>query len=922
MKKLLLLTFSLASFIVFGQGKMLTLSGTAGDYVDLGNETKRNFGSAGNNFTVEFWFYDTDGTAELLGLDNGYLTFQLTSGDLVVTISDGTDTRTFTNAVSASAWHHVALVMDDESGNELKLWLDGSRTDSVVETTWNPDLSSGQWYLGALSTSPTTPASASFDELRFWSEARTKENLLWYRNDTISTDDDDTTALEGYFTFQTLASSTLVDAVSNGSNGSTSNATSPSVVKTTAPVPYYTVAVGSLFASSTWATGQGVPTIPSNYTKIWLQNSYTKLEAGDPEFTLGAVIMDYDTTGAGTDTRSRLLRRRHGASTYSGNVTYGDLVIRGAGHHIAGTVTVTRSITSQSRPGNCPACGNAELFIDASGRLNFTGTTIRYTSGVMNISGIADVKSSGHTLTLTNSEINIESGGLLLSEASGSNTWNMSGATMNIAYNGGISNTEHSTSPVTGSPTINFTTEISTSHDGWRHFSTPLTSGTLADFSDDLTVSFVSAATYNVYAWDASENGSSGKANGWTAITSTGTSVVDGFVIYEDNTNFPALAGGQIDMSGGFGSGDATYNIYNFFDPQAVEASQNKGWNYIPNPYPGAISLQKLINDYAGDGGSDPAEFPLAYQAVHVWDARNGQYKPILASGETLIVHDNSSGQTGSGTTVVSSDYVRPFQGFWVKMTDGDGATQFTLKNQHRYSFRMTLNSNEYHKSTYPKLRMNVFGPDSLTDQSLVVFNPQTTDGWDAGHEAFDIMTMNPGVPSMWIPSQEGNMSIVSTNLNTGADKTFPVVVTAGSAGQHYFDYVEGDYGQWWDLVLIDSTAQKTHDLTSGAYTYFESQAGDSRTLWITVSKSGVSVPEFAPTELYVTQSDGQWQVDIGEQAQTGQIQLMDISGRVIDVKEVNGQLTSFSRPDQAGVYLLRWMRENEAPLVAKMTTF
>ncbi|KAB2808620.1 LamG domain-containing protein [Phaeocystidibacter luteus] len=920
MKKLLLLTFSLASFIVFGQGKMLTLSGTAGDYVDLGNETKRNFGSAGNNFTVEFWFYDTDGTAELLGLDNGYLTFQLTSGDLVVTISDGTDTRTFTNAVSASAWHHVALVMDDESGNELKLWLDGSRTDSVVETTWNPDLSSGQWYLGALSTSPTTPASASFDELRFWSEARTKENVLWYQQDTISFADDDTTALEGYFTFETLASNTLVDSVSNGSNGSTANATTPTSVRTTAPVPYYTIASGDLYVSGTWATGQGVPDVTNQYTKIRIKHEYDQIDVagGDDAFNLGALMIDF----AHASDADSTLKRPGSHSTINGHTSIApvmrDLVVQGGSFHVNETITVTRSIRAVNKPGGCSWCGQGHLFIDPTGRINFTGTTISMANSRTTIRGIFDVKSSSHNFNLSNSTITIQDGGLMLTEATGSNTWNMSNASLTIYYGGGVSNTSAEAS-ISGSPNISMRTRFSSGVDGWRHFSNPNNAGKPSNFNDDLTLDYTGTATANIFTWDASENGATTNANGWTAITdSTESAVNKPYVIYESDANFPVL-NSVISFKGGLASGNHSTTCYNYYDPSADQVAQNRGWNLIANPYPGAIDISKLLNDYNGDGGADnPSEWPFAYQGVHIWDPSAGQYVAVLASGESLESHDNTTATTSGGFS-----FIRPFTAFWVKMSASDANSEtFTLKNPHRYADRMASGNSVFHKRVNPALRLNVYDPDSSRDQVLVIFDPDATDAWDQGLEAYDLRSMNSDVPSMWIPTTQGTQSILSADLPVGVTKTYPVTIEVGEAGSHTVDYNKDHFGQYMDVWLIDSTAQKTHHLLNAPYSYFESNAGDSRTLWVAVSQSAITVPEFAPTELYVTQSDGQWQVDIGEQAQTGQIQLMDISGRVIDVKEVNGQLTSFNRPDQAGVYLLRWMRDNEAPLVAKMTTF
>lgn len=918
----------LLPLISFSQaGEMFTMDG---GYVDLGAPAARNFGNTGDPFCIEFYVNDADITSEYLGLSNGNLTIQSSSGTLSCFLSDGgVNNTTLTGTISAGTWHHVALSMNAGAGsnNKITLWVDFTLEDST-EVSWDPDLDASQYYLGALSTTPTNEAEASFDELRFWDASRTADDIRWYTNDTILSGTAEGTGLAGYFTFNDMLS-TLVDSTGNA-NGTSTNATSPTIETTTAPVPFYTVAVGDLFDSSTWASGQGVPPIPSTYTKIWLQNTYNKLAAGDPDFILGAITVQYDTTGVdgssgNDDDRSQILYRRSAhINAYSGTTSVGDFVVRGAGHHVYNTMTITRSIQSQSRPGNCPSCGDAQLYIEAGGQVNFQGTSVSFRNGVINISGIIDVKTGGHTLNLTNTEININSGGLLLSEASGANTWNLGGGTVNIAYGGGITNTQHTTSPITGSPTINIETQISGSDDGWRHFSSPSVGGTIADFDDDLTFNFAGSATYNAYWWDPTESGVTGVANGWTAITSTTRTTDVPFVVYESNGSFPVKAGGTVDISNAaIGSGDQTWTLYNYYDPNADQLSQNKGWNMISNPYPGAFNLNTFINDYNGDGGGDnPSEFPLAYQGVHVWDARTRQYIPYLASGETVIEHDNSADSTAAPITANSSSFVRPFQSFWVKMSDadGDGTTEsLTLQNQHRHTFRMIGGNQEYHKTTFPKLRLNVEGPDDRVDQSLIVFNPQTDDSWNAGHEAYDLLSMDADVPSMWIPTADGTQSIYSTDLQNGTTKAIPVVIRAGQSGVHSFDFVEDDYDANYGVWIVDSVAQVAHSLRDGAYSFMLPNAGDERTLWVFANTANISIPEYEKDELYVLDNGAYWRIQMEDVKANATIHMTDMSGRVLGVYTMDSDILDLPKPEQSGIYILILNEPGAKPLPARV---
>ncbi|MGB0177711.1 MAG: hypothetical protein ACPF9D_11130, partial [Owenweeksia sp.] len=302
----------------------------------------------------------------------------------------------------------------------------------------------------------------------------------------------------------------------------------------------------------------------------------------------------------------------------------------------------------------------------------------------------------------------------------------------------------------------------------WRHLSSPLGDVDFNDI-DDLVLNGTSAPSnqQNVFYWDASENpSSSGNALGWTG-TDFSTDRFDeqkAYSIYVEafsGSNFapvnnPAqFSGSELTVT------DQNYNIYNFNDPNPTQTSGTieQGWNLIPNPYSANLSVDALLNDYNGDGAQSDnggSEFALAYKAVHVWDAKTGQYKAYLADGESIEPYN-----TGSSIDLAS---IPPFQAFWVKMSVSDAVSSLTLQREHRKPEEAS--NNFFKRPNRSRIRLNVFNiVDSAWDQALAVERQGSSvdfDGWDA----FKLFGL-PQLPSLYFPSTEGPLAINSFSQST-----------------------------------------------------------------------------------------------------------------------------------------------------------
>lgn len=877
-------------------GHMINTPGGATNYINLGDDTDRNFGSSGQDFTLEFWVKDGDASGDLFANSNGNLTIERSAQTVTVTLKNGGSTQTLTGTINNGTWGHVGLVMKDgpPANHTVVLWIDQTVADST-DISFYPDLSSGEWYAGYIG-SGSNYASASFDEIRFWNVARTADEFRTYIHDTIHPEDDRTN-LVGYFKFSG-SGTTVSDSSDTDADGSLvgTGFTRP---YSTAPCPFYTIGTTKFFNSATWADGQGTP--PNTvWTNVHLRNNIAEFGVGDAGLNIGTLVVDFDSIVASTP-GSRL--RRH--VNYSNNHQVRNLVIVGRNHQISNDFTVTNSITTRSHPGNCLHCGPGELTIQRGGNLIFTGGSITFHGTLYNY-GISRITNSGHSFNGTNSTINMYDGGLFLSTASGSNSWTLTGTTVNVFYGGGISVTGSSTSISGG--TFNMYDKFQSGTEEWRQISSPKASGTLADFSDDVTLNFNGAQT-NVFSWDGSENDGSGNANGWTAATATGNSFSHNtaYTLYVDNTNFTLLNSGEMDVTGTPFSGDYTHTVYNYQDPNVAANSQNKGWNLIPNPYPGAISVSTLINDYNGDGSeTDNAgtEWPLDYKAVHAWDARNGQYQAYTASGQSTITHD-------ANLTVGSfSNYIRPFNAFWVKMGSGDATSEsLVVKNAHRTQFRMTSGKSEFHKLNGNELRLNVFDVDSAWDQVLISFDANSTYGWDPGREAYDLKSMAANMPNLEIPTADGLQSIASFPTPQGTEAS-AINLTSGKAGIHYVSLDDRNLDPSLNVYLVDSISGTVTDLKNQTGMVNIATAAENRELWIVYSHSTQSIETWNTHQLTVGTTTDAWIV-YTESGTEGTLEVRDLSGRLVSRYEVSTPEFQFEKPLEKGVYIITLSNEN-----------
>lgn len=346
-----------------------------------------------------------------------------------------------------------------------------------------------------------------------------------------------------------------------------------------------------------------------------------------------------------------------------------------------------------------------------------------------------------------------------------------------------------------------------TNDDNYRLFSSPILTQ-LYEFSDDIPLFY--SGSNNVYYWDASEDGSSGEAVGWVAVTDSTTDVGGmntPLMIYASDSGsstYDLLS--EIEISGDPYFSDGTITLYNYYDPYVAQLTENKGWNTIGNPYPCILDLEAVSNG-----------LNLDYKAIHIWDAATSQYYVYLNGESSSIDH------TGSTTVTTTNGFLRPFESFWVKMSDADG-TSVTVDMLTDYRADTVLSSTPTYFKTTPgdKFNLSVMGTNNKSDATLIHLNANASNGWDGDMDAYKLKSGTAGVPSLYSLIVENDIDTIESAITT-VQKADTVVIPVDFVSKeaieyelklHQFDHPE------YSFQLIDRASGVELPFNNGTYTF------------------------------------------------------------------------------------------------------
>jgi hypothetical protein len=450
---------------------------------------------------------------------------------------------------------------------------------------------------------------------------------------------------------------------------------------------------------------------------------------------------------------------------------------------INGTVT-SRNLTVQTGASLTVTSGTLQLkgnwtnngtFNATGGTVVFSGTTAQTLTGATTFRDLTIDNPAGVTLA---GATNVR-GALLLQNGSlnsnGQLTIDLGSGHISGAGNGTIAGNVTVKRDVTGS--------------GWHYLSAPLGSGTVGDYTDDMSGRY--------YVYDET-NPDPNRDIGWVEVTNAGTSLTKGLAIKTTgNTTFdvtgvynhtlvPSLNSTFLTNTGDYG-----------------DISTANGWHLVGNPFPSPLDW-----DSPALGRTELAS------AIYFYNAAAGK---------------NASYASGVSTNGASAT-IPAMQAFWVKATGSNASLTFSRAarsgNTSQGFFRTAALSNV--------LKLSLTGKNGLSDETVIRLAEQATEGLDADYDALKFNNPSPGV-NLYTQSVGKNLSINSLPLGEATakeafTKTVPLYLDLPRAGQFM---LTGSGLDGFDAAV----AVMLEDNLTGTRVNLKEQAGYT----FTVGESGIT---------------------------------------------------------------------------------
>ncbi|GAB3572398.1 Ig-like domain-containing protein [Hymenobacter daeguensis] len=518
--------------------------------------------------------------------------------------------------------------------------------------------------------------------------------------------------------------------------------------------------VYNAFTSIPFIVTTTATTWTGNLSTDWFANG--NWTAGVPTPTVDALIPagrpNYPVLTTGTASALNLTLAASATLAQSG----GTLDLKGSFAN-SGTFTATGGLVSLT--------GAAAQAVGGSGQTHFWSLTVGAASATL--SGGADVQ---RVLTLAGGLATNGNPFTLLSNATG---------TALVVNSGGT---------VVGNATVQRYIDPSlNAGPGYRHYSSPVVSTTVADLTTSGFTPVVNPA-YNISATPTLEPSFPTVFGYDQARLATTTNNLNAFDKgwFSPNTTGDPLAVGRgytvniganqlVDFVGTLNNGDQTLALSRNSGATAADA----GWALVGNPYPAPLDYSLVA----------PADRPNLDAALYVFSSTsqyNGQYRAYV------------NGVGGNPVVPVA-------QGFFVRVSSGQTSGSLTLRNSQRLT---APNATAFQRGTATdsraRLQLAVHAVGStLTDEAFVYFEAGATAGVDSQYDAVKL----PNSTGLNISTTAAGTELAINGLPIAvAPVTVPLTVRVPATGSYVLSVAE--------LVNFGSGAQPLlHDLQLGTFT-------------------------------------------------------------------------------------------------------
>ena len=428
---------------------------------------------------------------------------------------------------------------------------------------------------------------------------------------------------------------------------------------------------------------------------------------------------------------------------------------------------------------------------------------------------------------------------------------------------------------------LNRTSDTLEHYYDYVYWSSPLNSTTF-------TLGDVVPNAWRYYAFDATvQNPNVTPNSGWIQKQATDAFVTgQGFAVSAENGQTPEVIHAHFRKDfDPFNNGAISVPVY----INGTGAADGDDWNLLGNPYPSALDFDLFVQANTNIQGG-----------LYLWTNcaglnAQGQHQE---SGYTVYTLAGATAAC-SGTGPVAGQYVAAGQGF---MVEANTAGNVTFSN----AYRSTQNDHFVNRLVHDRAWFDFVKDDGTHfGQILIGFHAAATDDTD---RLFDAHAISDRWFSFWNGQKFAINTLAAWDGNT---RIVPVGYKASDAGTFSISlHAREGALQNLHIYLRDYTADRLHDLTTGAYTFSSAAGTFTGRFEIIFSPVMLKAESFEDNAQLRLLSDGRGHFKIRGENISG-VRVYDLNGRLI--RHIQTESASVVPVDLTGIA--------RQPLIFKVST-
>jgi len=350
----------------------------------------------------------------------------------------------------------------------------------------------------------------------------------------------------------------------------------------------------------------------------------------------------------------------------------------------------------------------------------------------------------------------------------------------------------------------------------------------------------------------------------------------------ETTDSWTALSSGQNLLSTtGYSVLPVTNTTINFVgkpntsDQQINVTKTTKGWNLIGNPFAATIDWEDLDNILISN----------VYPTIYFWDGTNF-----------------ATYQRGGISVNGGSRYIPKMQGFFVQ---AEQPSTVYIKTDAR-----TFVNQNFYKSenqVYENLTLKVTN-ENYSDETIINFNSESTNNIDIETDASKLFSLNAEVPQIFSYCESERL-VINSLPQISENLIVPIGFKAGKSGNYNLEIVENQIANQ-EIFIEDLKTKSIISSTELPYNFLYNISDNENRFNILFAKNSTQINNVKSViNIYSTQNEVY--VQLPENTVNANIEIIDITGKIIYTENVVNQLNKISLNQVNGIYIVKVKTDN-----------